>query len=100
MASSTPVVAEPPVKGAPPGSYRGRWRKYGVTAAFLAPAAFFFAVWIVYPSIYTIARSFFANRGGFSDFVGLENYKALFTDDVILTAIKNNAIWVAVVPVA
>ena len=54
-------------------------------------------VWIVYPTIYTIVRSFYG-RSGFDDFVGIDNYKTLFTTSTLTTAIKNNLIWVAVVP--
>src|SRR5262245_29389311 len=71
-------------------------RRYAVAAAFLAPALVLLGVWIVYPAIYTIVRSFYGQSGG--DFVGIDNYKALFTTSTITTAIKNNAIWVAVVP--
>jgi alpha-glucoside transport system permease protein len=56
----------------------------------------FLAVWIVYPTLYTIYRSFFDRSG--DEFVWFENYEQLFTNDVIVTAIKNNAVWVAVVP--
>lgn len=63
---------------------------------FLAPAIVFLVVWLVYPTVRTIIRSFF-DRGG-SDFVGIDNYKDLFTTDTLTTAIKNNVIWVAVVP--
>ncbi|NEE16781.1 sugar ABC transporter permease, partial [Streptomyces sp. SID7499] len=31
-------------------------------------------------------------------FAGFDNYKALFTDDTIVTAVKNNAIWVVFAP--
>ena len=93
--SGASITAEPPVRGAPPAARD--WRKYGIAAAFLAPAAVFLIVWIIYPAIYTIARSFFG-REGFGSFVGIDNYKALFTSDNLRTAIKNNAIWVAVVP--
>jgi alpha-glucoside transport system permease protein len=93
--SGASITAEPPVREAPPAERN--WGKYGIAAAFLAPAAIFLIVWIVYPAIYTIARSFFG-RDGFGSFVGIDNYKALFTTDNLTTAIKNNAIWVAVVP--
>jgi alpha-glucoside transport system permease protein len=53
-------------------------------------------VWILYPTVYTVIRSFFDASG--NKFVGIDNYKALWQTDVIKTAIKNNAIWVAVVP--
>ena len=35
---------------------------------------------------------------GVRHFVGIDNYKALFTTPTLTTAIKNNLIWVAVVP--
>jgi alpha-glucoside transport system permease protein len=82
-------VARPPDRG--PGL-----RRYAVAAAFLAPALVLLGVWIVYPAVYTIIRSFYGQSGG--NFVGIDNYKALFTTSTITTAIKNNAIWVAVVP--
>ena len=41
-------------------------------------------------------RSFFDQSG--SGFAGLDNYVEIFTDDTILTAVKNNAIWVVVAP--
>jgi alpha-glucoside transport system permease protein len=67
-----------------------------MAAAFLAPAAFFLLIWIVYPTLYTIWRSLYDRNG--NRFVGLDNYRRLFSSDTIRTAIENNAIWVAVVP--
>src|SRR5246127_5592902 len=55
-------------------------------------------VWMVYPAIYTIIRSFFGQTGFIGHWVGVDNYKTLFTTSTLTTAIKNNAIWVAVVP--
>jgi alpha-glucoside transport system permease protein len=55
-------------------------------------------VWMVYPAVYTIIRSFFGQTGFFGHWVGIDNYKTLFTTSTLTTAIKNNAIWVAVVP--
>ncbi len=63
---------------------------------FLVPAALMLGVWIVYPTVYTAWRSLYDREG--DDFVGLDNYKTLFTTDILVTAIKNNAIWLAVVP--
>jgi alpha-glucoside transport system permease protein len=97
MSGSGYVTGEPPVVEAPEtGAEPGRWRKYALAAGFLAPAAFFLAVWVIYPTLYTIWRSFFDRSG--ENFVGLDNYEALFTNDVIVTAIKNNFIWVLIVP--
>ena len=74
---------------------RGGWRRYRVTIAFLAPAAILLGVWIVYPTIYTIVRSFFDREG--YEFIGFDNYQELFSQDT-LTAIKNNVLWLAIVP--
>ena len=63
---------------------------------FLAPAVFFLTVWILYPLIDTVRRSFLyrdTNR-----WIGFHNYKEIFTLDTTVTAIKNNAIWIGVVP--
>ena len=64
--------------------------------AFIGPAFLLLGVFYIYPTIATIIRSFFSNSG--DEFVGLDNYKEIFTDEILLTAIKNNLIWVAVVP--
>jgi alpha-glucoside transport system permease protein len=96
--SGASVTAEPPAKGAPPAGEPGSWRKYAIAAGFLAPAAVLLGIWIVYPTVNTIFRSFFDRSG--DGFVGIDNYRTLFTTDNLLTAIKNNAIWVAVVPAA
>jgi alpha-glucoside transport system permease protein len=97
MSGSGYVTGEPPVVEAPgAGAEPGRWRKHALAAGFLAPAAVFLGVWIVYPTVKTIWRSFFDRSG--DEFVWFENYEALFTNDVIVTAIKNNFIWVLVVP--
>jgi alpha-glucoside transport system permease protein len=90
---------EPPVVAAPsPGAGPGRLGRYLVGAIFLGPAFFMLAVWMVYPAVYTIVRSFFGEKGFVGTWVGIDNYKTLFTTHTLLTAIKNNAIWVAVVP--
>jgi len=86
---STPI----PSAGKPA---EGKWERRLVTAAFLVPAAIFLVVWLVYPTVRTIVRSLFGQDG--SEFVGLANYKDLFTTPTLTTAIKNNAIWLAVVP--
>jgi alpha-glucoside transport system permease protein len=95
--SGTSVTGEPPVLPAPSLGEPGRWRKHALAAGFLAPAAVFLAVWVIYPTLRTIRDSFFDASG--DSFVWFDNYKTLFTSDVLVTAITNNAIWVAVVPV-
>jgi alpha-glucoside transport system permease protein len=93
------VTAEPPAAAAPRASAEpGRLARYATGAVFLAPALFVLAVWMVYPVVYTVIRSFFGQQGYLGAWVGIDNYKRLFTTSTLLTAIKNNAIWVAVVP--
>ncbi|HEY7149683.1 MAG TPA: ABC transporter permease subunit [Gaiellaceae bacterium] len=72
------------------------WQRYGVAAAFLAPALLLLGVWIVYPTIRTIIRSFYDRQG--DTFVWFDNYHKLFTDDTLQTAIKNNFLWILIVP--
>jgi alpha-glucoside transport system permease protein len=86
------------VVAAPPSSSGERWARYATGAFFLVPAILVLGVWIVYPAVYTIIRSFFGQSGYLGAWVGIDNYKRLFTTATLTTAIKNNAIWVAVVP--
>jgi alpha-glucoside transport system permease protein len=93
------ITAEPPVVAAPPPSAGpGSLGRYVIGAVFLAPAVLMLGVWMVYPAVYTIVRSFFGQTGFLGTWVGIDNYKTLFTTSSLLTAIKNNALWVAVVP--
>jgi alpha-glucoside transport system permease protein len=95
--SGASITAEPPPTEAPPApGGRPRARVWAISAAFLAPAAIFLGVWIVYPAIKTIIRSFFDAAG--SKFVWFDNFKTLFTTDLLTKAIENNALWVAIVP--
>jgi alpha-glucoside transport system permease protein len=72
--------------------------RYLTGGLFLLPALILLGVWLLYPTIYTIVRSFFGQSGYLGTWVGIDNYKTLFTTSNLITAIKNNAIWVAVVP--
>jgi alpha-glucoside transport system permease protein len=90
---------EPPAAAAPPSAGAdGRLKRHLTTAVFLAPAFVLLSVWLLYPTVYTIIRSFFGQTGFLGTWVGIDNYKTLFTTASLTTAIKNNAIWVAVVP--
>lgn len=68
-----------------------------VAIAFLLPAALLLGIWVVYPIVYSIFRSLFDSAG--NGFVGLGNYATIFTDQGMLTTIRNNLIWVVVAPV-
>jgi alpha-glucoside transport system permease protein len=63
---------------------------------WLAPALTFLGVFLVYPTIATIFRSFQNRRG--NDFVGLENYEWFFSEGDTLVALRNNILWVVALP--
>src|SRR3954454_15821350 len=91
--AAIPEAAPTPSAGQPA---EGKWGNRLVIAAVLAAAAILLIVWLVYPTVRTIIRSLFGQDG--KDWVGLNNYKDLFTTETLKTAIKNNALWLAVVP--
>ncbi|MET8640922.1 carbohydrate ABC transporter permease [Streptomyces sp. NPDC004096] len=67
-----------------------------VAALFLLPALVLLGALVVYPIGYSLIRSFLSQSG--DSFAGFDNYRALFTDDGIRTALKNNIIWVVFAP--
>jgi alpha-glucoside transport system permease protein len=67
-----------------------------VAVLFLLPALVLLGALVVYPIGYSVFRSFYDQSG--DSFAGIDNYKALFTDDGIRTALKNNVIWVVFAP--
>jgi len=95
--SESATTVEAPSGGLPPtGDEPGFFTKYGVTIVFLAPALALLGVWVVYPTISTIVRSFYDRSG--DDFIGIDNYRRLFSDDTLVRAITNNFLWLLVVP--
>ncbi|MCG7207122.1 carbohydrate ABC transporter permease [Streptomyces arenae] len=95
MASPTAVgVPGTPTAPAPRKSVTGTRRT--VAALFLLPALVLLGALVVYPIGYSLVRSFYNADG--SGFAGFDNYKAIFTDDGIRTALKNNVIWVVFAP--
>ncbi|HHT43094.1 MAG TPA: sugar ABC transporter permease [Firmicutes bacterium] len=58
---------------------------------YVGPAVLFLLVYQVYPALQTIYLSFLDRRS--ESFVGLDNYKYVFTSQVMLRAFKNNLLW-------
>jgi alpha-glucoside transport system permease protein len=95
--SESASTVEAPARGLPPTNGEpGFFQKYGIALVFLAPTLVLLGVWVVYPTIRTIIRSFYDRDG--DEFIGLDNYQTLFTDDTLVTAIKNNFLWLLIVP--
>ncbi len=63
---------------------------------FVGPALVILSVFLLYPVINTILISLQDAHG--QEFVGLDNYGFVFTDDSMLRAIRNTAGWVIIVP--
>lgn len=86
----TPTRAGATVQRRPPGGAK-RW----LALLFLFPAFLLLGAIVVYPTIDTIMQSLQNNS---REWVGLDNFSRLFQTDRIVTAIKNNLIWVASAP--
>jgi len=67
-------------------------RKGGILPwLYMGPALLFLIFFLVYPTLNTIYLSFLDAKS--EGFVGIENYVYAFTSDEMLTAFKNNLIW-------
>jgi alpha-glucoside transport system permease protein len=66
--------------------------------AFVGPAVVLLAIFLVYPAINTVVLSLQDQRS--QDFVGFDNYVAIFSNSDTLVALRNSILWVVVVPLA
>lgn len=67
-------------------------RKAGLAPLFyVGPAVAFLLIYQLYPVIQTVIYSFLDRRS--ESFVGLDNYRYVFTSPVMLRAFKNNLLW-------
>ncbi len=66
---------------------RGKLRPW----LWMAPVLIILTIYLIYPSINTIYLSFF--NADSTKFVGLENYKTLFTNSSGLITLRNNLFW-------
>ena len=65
--------------------------------AFLLPGFSLITIFLLYPTVQTIVYSF-ANDDS-TDWVGLANYEAIFTDAHFWSTLINNFLWILIVPV-
>jgi alpha-glucoside transport system permease protein len=63
---------------------------------YVGPALVILAVFLIYPVINTIILSFKDNIG--QEFVGLDNFKFVFTDPSMRRSIRNTLLWIVMVP--
>ena len=67
------------------------------TIVFVIPAAALIAFGLLYPGIRTIFESFRDQAG--REFVGIDNYKTIFTNSDQLVVLRNTAVWVILTPI-
>ncbi|MER7866863.1 sugar ABC transporter permease [Streptomyces cellulosae] len=96
MAADTAAGAAKTAPAAPRSRKSVTGTRKAVAALFLLPALVLLGALVVYPIGYSVIRSFYDQSG--DSFAGFDNYRALFTDDGIRTALKNNIIWVVFAP--
>jgi len=63
---------------------------------YIGPALVLLAVFLLYPVFNTVLASLKDGRG--QEWVGLDNYEFVFTDESMLRSIRNTAAWIVVVP--
>ncbi|GAA3920560.1 hypothetical protein GCM10022629_29440 [Amorphoplanes auranticolor] len=78
------------------GRFGGRRGDRIVAYSYLAPTVLMLLVGLVYPGVRTIYQSFFNAAG--NAFIGIDNYKTIFTDGDQLTVLRNTVFWVVVTP--
>jgi alpha-glucoside transport system permease protein len=74
----------------------GSWRDHLGSLAFLAPGAIWLLAITVYPLVATARNSVYDQTA--TNYVGLDNYKAIFSTSSILVTFRNNIIWVLIFP--
>ncbi|MDT7514080.1 carbohydrate ABC transporter permease [Rhodoferax mekongensis] len=84
----------------PIGSKHGRemLRNHVRPWLFIAPALLLLGTYLVYPLFETFRLSFYDATG--EQFVGLANFRWVFVDQNFLLTIRNNFMWLLVVPAA
>jgi alpha-glucoside transport system permease protein len=63
---------------------------------WLFPAFFLLAAFLIYPTVYTFVLGFL--NAGSTKFIGLANYVYIFTDHSMLIVLRNNLLWLVILP--
>lgn len=87
-----PAVA---VSGAASDPRRTTWL---VIALFVGPAVIVYVALTAYPAFRTIFDSFFTIEGIEGTFVGLSNYRELWSDETFWAAVRNTLVWSFIAP--
>ena len=73
-----------------------RWSERVRPWVFVGPALVLLAVFLIYPAVNTTVLSFKGPRG--DTWVGLENYRFVFTDESMIRSMRNTLAWIIIVP--
>lgn len=78
-----------------PQTERRWWRQYSLPYLLLLPTLLLFAVVVLYPTLETIRMSFHDVRLTATEqpFVGLANYRAIFSSFLLKKVIQNSIVW-------
>lgn len=72
--------------------YSDKWKDRVIPYVFVGPAVLLLGWLLFLPTLRTLYLSFF--NADSTRFVGLANFGAVFTDRLLLTALRNNLLWV------
>ncbi|WP_322907000.1 sugar ABC transporter permease [Paenibacillus campi] len=73
--------------------YPDKWKERVIPYVFVGPAVLLLGWLLFLPTLRTLYLSFF--NADSTQFVGLANFVAVFTDRLLVTALRNNLMWVA-----
>ncbi len=65
---------------------------------FMGPVIIILTIYLVYPVVNSIYLSFHGSSG--EEFIGLDNYIWLFSDEKFIESMGNNLLWLVIVPAA
>lgn len=72
--------------------YPDQWKRRILPFVFVGPAALLLGWLLVLPTLRTLYLSFM--NANSTEFVGFANFAAVFTDRLLVTALRNNLLWV------
>jgi alpha-glucoside transport system permease protein len=75
-------------------SLSNKWRDRIQPYVFVGPAVFFLGMFLFLPTLQTLYQSFFDSSS--TNFVGLANFSAVFTDRQMQEAFFNNLLWLII----
>lgn len=73
-----------------------KFREGLIPYAFILPAFALIGLMLLYPAVQTINYAFANNNS--TRYVGLDNFKAIFSDGQFWISLTNNALWLIIVP--